>query len=100
MGGREKLDIRADGDGARFAVHAAPRASRPGLAGVHGGALKARLAAPPVEGAANEELVALLAKALGTPKRGITIVSGHASKRKTVKVDGMGPDDVLKKLGV
>jgi uncharacterized protein len=58
------------------------------VAGVHGGALKVRLTAPPVEGAANDALVAFLAGALGVPRRAVRIVSGAAARTKVVEVEG------------
>ena len=66
-----------------------PRASRTELAGVHGDALKIRLAAPPVDGEANDELVRFLAKLLGVPKRAVTIVAGATGRRKRVRVVGV-----------
>jgi uncharacterized protein len=53
---------------------------------LHGEALKVRVAAPPVEGRANDELVALIAGALGVPRKSVTVVKGKASRRKTVSV--------------
>jgi uncharacterized protein (TIGR00251 family) len=76
-------------DGAlTFRVRVVPRASRSEVAGEHGGALRVRVAAPPVEGAANEELARLLAREFGVPARDVEIKSGHASKTKTVRVRG------------
>lgn len=76
-------------DGAvTFNVRVAPRASKTEAAGEHGGALKVRVAAPPVEGAANEELTHFLARALGVPARAVEITGGHASKNKVVRVQG------------
>lgn len=65
-----------------------PRASRSEIVGPHGDALKVRLAAPPVDGAANEELVRLLAKEYGVPRSAVEIVSGLSARRKTVRVRG------------
>jgi uncharacterized protein (TIGR00251 family) len=73
----------------RFAVHVQPRASRTEIAGIHGTALKVRLHSPPVEGAANDELIAFLAKILTVPKRSVRIISGLSSRKKTVEVDGV-----------
>ena len=56
---------------------------------MHGGALKVRLGAPPVDGAANEALVRLLAEELGVPRRAVRIVSGGSSRNKMVQVDGI-----------
>lgn len=78
----------------RFAVRVQPRASRSEIVGEHGGALRVRLGAPPVDGAANEALVELLAKALGVPRRAVRVVSGLTSRGKTVEVDGVDADAV------
>ena len=78
-----------EADGAiTFAVRVVPRASRSEVAGEHEGALRVRVAAPPVEGAANVELARTLARALGVPVRAVEIRSGHASKTKLVRVAG------------
>lgn len=70
-------------------VRVIPRAARPGLAGTRHGALLVRLSAPPVDGAANAELIQLLAKALDVPKRQVTIVAGERGRLKRVKVEGL-----------
>ena len=69
-----------------FTVRVVPRASRSGVAGEHAGALRVRVAAPPVDGAANEELVRTLARVLGVAARDVEITSGHTSKLKQVRV--------------
>lgn len=74
--------------GVRFAVLVAPRASREAVIGVHDGALKIALTAPPVDGAANEALVAFLARVLAVSKRDVRITLGATSKRKRVEVMG------------
>ena len=66
-----------------------PRAGATGLAGMRDGAILIRLAAAPVEGAANLALVAFLADLLGVPKRNVAIVSGNRSRRKRVKISGV-----------
>ena len=79
-------------DGAlTFKVRVVPRASRSEIVGEHDGALRVRIAAPPVDGAANDELVRLLARAFGVPRSAIDITAGHASKLKTVRVAGGQP---------
>ena len=85
----EKLEVTAVKGGVRVAIHVQPRASRTEIAGLHGTALKVRLHSPPVDGAANDELVDLLASELGITKRAVTIVSGHASRGKMVQLDGV-----------
>jgi hypothetical protein len=74
---------------ARLIVHVQPRARRSEVAGRHGDAIKVRLAAPPVDGAANEELVRFLAEALGVPRRAVRLTAGLQSRRKTVEIDGL-----------
>jgi uncharacterized protein (TIGR00251 family) len=78
-----------------FKVRVVPRASRSKLVGEYDGALRVRIAAPPVNGAANDELVRLLAHAFGVPRKAIDITGGRASKLKTVCVAG-GRAAVLK----
>src|SRR5687768_14370462 len=75
--------------GIRLTVHVQPRAARSELSGVHGDALKIRLAAPPVDGAANEELIRFLALQLRIPKSAITIRSGQSARRKILEIDGV-----------
>jgi uncharacterized protein (TIGR00251 family) len=90
------LAISARSEGVRFSVRVQPRASRSELAGVHGDALKVRLAAPPVDGAANDALVELLADRLGVARRAVRIVSGASGRSKTVDVDGVTIEAVLR----
>ena len=78
---RQDLDLT-------FAVHVVPRASKSEIIGEHDGALKIRLAAPPVEGAANRELIRVLAKFLKLPQNAVEIISGESSKRKLVRARG------------
>jgi uncharacterized protein (TIGR00251 family) len=72
-----------------------PRAGRSGFAGLRDGALVCRLAAAPVDGAANEELIALLASSLKVPKRDIEIVSGERTRTKRVRIAGMDRERAL-----
>jgi len=74
--------------GLTFAVRVVPRASRSEIAGEHNGALRVRIAAPPVSGAANRELVRTLAKIFKLPQNAVEIVSGANSKNKTVRLRG------------
>lgn len=93
------LTIRGGADHVRFAVRVQPRASRSEIVGLHGDALKVRLSAPPVDGAANEALVELMAGALGVAKRAVRIVSGESSRSKTVEVEGVTAAAVLRLAG-
>lgn len=71
-----------------------PRAGRSGIAGVRDGAILVRLAAPPVDGAANAELIDLLARTLRVPKRDIAIVSGERSRSKRVRIAGLTREQI------
>ena len=82
------IDFKEEGGAITFAVRVVPRASKTAAVGEHDGALKVRVAAPPVEGAANEELVRFLARELGVPVRAVQVVAGHSSKSKRVRAEG------------
>ncbi|HEY3288455.1 MAG TPA: DUF167 domain-containing protein [Gemmatimonadaceae bacterium] len=84
--------------GIRFAVHVQPRAKRPGIDGTHGDALRVRVQAPPVEGAANDAVIAVIAGALGVPLRAVRIAAGHGSRQKLVDVDGIDPSAATARL--
>jgi uncharacterized protein (TIGR00251 family) len=84
--------------GVTFAVRVQPRASKSGVAGEVDGVLKIRLAAPPVEGQANGELIRLLAELFDAPRRRIAILSGQTSKNKVVSVSGISVDEVERVL--
>lgn len=81
-----------------IAVHVTPRSSRDALTLEGDDALRARLTAPPVEGAANEALVTLLAARLRLPKRAITIVRGASSRDKRVAIMGITADELRTRL--
>ena len=80
-------------------VRVVPRAKRSGVAGQRGGALLVRLQAPPVEGAANVELIEVLAAALGVTRREVTIVAGEHSRQKRVKVTHIDAQTAAARLG-
>ena len=77
--------VERDG-GVTFEVRVLPRASRAAFIGVHEAAVKVALTAPPVEGAANLALIALVAEVFGVPKRDVQIVRGDKSRQKVVRV--------------
>jgi len=79
-------------------VHVVPRARTTDVAGRHGDTLKIRIAAPPVDGAANEELVRFLAERLAVPRSAVTIAAGLTGRRKTVKISGVETADALRTL--
>jgi uncharacterized protein len=72
-----------------FMVQVVPRASRSEIVGEHNGALRVRIAALPLEGAANEELVRILAREFRVTRKAIAITAGETSKRKRVSVNGV-----------
>ena len=72
-----------------FTVRVVPRASISQIVGEHDGALRVRIAAPPVDGAANEELLLTLSKAFNVPRSAVEITAGHSSKLKHVSVSGV-----------
>ena len=84
----------------RLSVRVQPRASRTEVVGEHDGALKVRLAAPPVEGEANRELVRFLGKLLGVAPSRVTVVSGATGKSKVVEIEGVTVADVECALGL
>jgi hypothetical protein len=92
------IPITESGDSIQFAVRVVPRAGRTGVAGVRQGALLVRLAAPPVEGAANEALLAYLAELTDRPKRDVAIVSGQKSRNKRVRISGVTARELDAKL--
>lgn len=83
------LRLTAINDGVRFAIRVQPRSSKPGVGGIHGDALKVRVASAPVDGAANEAVVEVLADALGVSQRAVQITTGFASRSKVVEVSGV-----------
>ena len=95
--GRGALFSRAQ-DGVLIAVRVIPRSGRSGIAGTRDGAVLVRLNAPPVDGAANAELIELIAEAIGVPKRVVSIATGVRSRSKTVHVSGVSEDQVRSKL--
>jgi uncharacterized protein (TIGR00251 family) len=68
------------------------------VAGVAGGALRVRLTAPPVDGAANEALVRFLADRLDLARGRVVLVSGHTGRDKVVEVAGLSPEEVARRL--
>ncbi len=89
--------VTAAAGGVTFSVRVTPRASRNQIAGVEGGALKIKLTAPPVEGAANAALIQFIAEWLGVRKSAVSIRSGDKTRHKLVRVEGVSREQVLKK---
>ena len=81
---------REDADGVTFPVRVVPRASRTEVVGLYDGALKIRVAAPPVEGAANQELVKFLARKFGVSRTAVTLISGANARNKLIRIANPG----------
>lgn len=101
--GNEPADLRialkTEPSGAiLIAVHAQPGARHCSLVGLHGGALKIKVSAPPVDGKANEELALFLADLLDISKRSVTLVKGDKSRAKVFRAEGLNLDATLAKL--
>jgi uncharacterized protein len=82
----------------RIKVYVQPRASKTAVVGMHGDAVHVRLAAPPVDNAANEALVALIASRLGIAKRQVRIVAGAGGRRKVIEIDGVAAETAASTL--
>ena len=91
------IRVTETAQGITFNVRVVPRASRSEIAGEFDGALRVRLSAPPVEGAANRQLIELLAKELKVPQNSVDIVAGSASKSKIVRICNV-TDDARERL--
>jgi len=91
--------IRKRKQGVTLKVHVVPRSARNEIVGIHGEALRIRLNASPVRGAANAALIALVAKTLGVPQRQVQIISGQTSTRKVLAVSGLDKETAQRKLG-
>lgn len=92
--------VRDTAQGAQFALRVQPRASRTAIAGVMGDAVKLTIAAPPVDGKANQAVVEFLAELLRVPKSSVTIVSGETGRNKLIAIRGVAAEQVRKVLGV
>ena len=90
--------LKSDGSDVLLTLHVQPGAKRTEVAGLHGEALKIRLAAPPVDGKANDCLTDFLASTLAVAKRRVELVSGASSRTKRVRIADMDAESVRRKL--
>jgi uncharacterized protein len=90
--------VREIRDGTVLTVHIQPKASRTECVGRRGDALKIRVAAPPVDGAANEELIRFIARALAVPPSAVDIEAGTTGRHKRIKIKGVTAQFVLSRL--
>ena len=90
--------ISVQPDGVSLAIKLQPRASTNEIAEPLGNELRVKVAAPPVEAAANEAHIRLLAETLDCPRRRVEILRGHTSRHKVIKLHGLSADVVLARL--
>src|SRR5579862_8193787 len=90
--------FEVSGDDVVVHVHVQPGAGKTAVTGRHGHAVKVKVAAPPTGGRANEAVLALLAEVLGAPVASVTLAGGATSRAKRVKVSGVAPADVERRL--
>jgi len=86
--------------GSRLHLRVQPRASRNEVLGLQGNAIRVRLTAPPVDGAANDALMRFLAERLGVGRGAMTLVSGHHGRSKVLEVAGVNPEEARLRLGL
>ncbi|MDF1577110.1 MAG: DUF167 family protein [Desulfurivibrionaceae bacterium] len=79
-------------------LYVQPKSSRTKVAGLHDGAIKLMITAPPVDGKANTQVTTFIAKILGLAKSAVTLQSGHQSRRKRIALTGIEPDEVRRIL--
>ena len=91
--------LQARSDGVYLSLKVQPRASRNEIGEVAGNELKVKVTAPPVDSAANEAVLRLLAEALDCPRNAIQLVRGTTSRHKQVRVVGMAAEEMSKRLG-
>ncbi len=92
------ISIKVNRANVIFSVYVLPRSSKVCIVGSHQKALKVKLTAPPVGGAANKQCIKLLAKTLGLPKSAITITSGKTNRLKQITIQPMTPDVTTSEL--
>lgn len=83
------IEIIETSIGVRFKVKVVPRSSKACIVGVLDGALKVKLTSPPIDGAANAELIKLIAKCFDAARSSVNIVSGETSRTKTIEIEGI-----------
>lgn len=82
------IEYQNSGSSLIFSVRVIPRSSKTEIVGEHDGALKVKLRSPPVEGAANAEVIKMLAKSFGVARSAVSIISGETSRNKRVRIEG------------
>jgi uncharacterized protein (TIGR00251 family) len=90
--------LRSQPDWVFLSVKVQPRASRNDVGGLHGSELKVAVTAPPVDSAANQAVVELIAEILGLPRRAVTLVRGQTSRHKILRLDGLTAEEAAAKI--
>jgi uncharacterized protein (TIGR00251 family) len=90
--------LRADGGSVVLTLHIQPGARKTEIVGLHGAALKIRLAAPPVDGKANAALISFIATKVGAGKTAVELISGETSRAKRVRVANVSPEQIRRLL--
>jgi uncharacterized protein (TIGR00251 family) len=94
------LNADKNSNDARLAVKVTPNAGRSEITGLKDGVLQVRVAAPPDKGKANKELINVLAERLGIRKSAVLIVKGQTSRHKTIIIEGMSGEELLKRITI
>ena len=94
----DALGCRATGRGVRIDLRVMPRASKNAIEGVRAGRLVVRVTAPPVDSAANDAVIAVLARALDVPRGQVALVAGLGARNKTAAIDGLDAAAVRQRL--
>ena len=92
--------LKPQTDGAVLSIKLQPKSSVTQIGNEHGGMLRVKVTAPPVDGAANEALIKLLAGKLGCARSQVTIVRGVSSREKVVRVEGLSVEAILEHLAI
>lgn len=85
-------------DKTKISLRVVPGAAKSELAGLTSGVLRIKIAAPPLKGKANKELISFLSRLLGIPKGALTIIKGHTSRDKVIAIDDLSQDEVTRRL--
>lgn len=96
----EDLQVRVTATGLEIRLHVQPRGKRSEVSGIHNGALKVKVTAPPVDDAANRAIVEFFSDQLGISKSALRIISGLKSRDKTLQVNGLSLQSFLDRLNV
>ena len=91
----EDLQVRESASGLEIRLHVQPRAKRSEVSGIHNGALKLKVTAPPVDDAANRAIIEFFSDRLGIPKSSLRIISGLKSRDKTLQINGLSLQSFL-----